>query len=212
MRRVGRPREKVEPAEAQITKRVRELVDEVHGGNVLEASNVTGVPAATLRALYNGKSTNPGLKTLKALAEPYGLAPGWFAEEGTQFSPRMGLDLALGVRQPDGNFFTQHRIGMPWSSWPMPGVFRRLQDYLVRQEGPERPVIGKVDPTDPMTRPDFDSAVGKFLLAPLLDLEGAFRVSLMPIHSRDIADPVKVQRMKALGQFWQDALEPWLNI
>lgn len=186
--------------------RVRELVDEAHGGNVLEASNVTGVPAATLRALYNGKSTNPGLKTLTSLAEPYGLTPGWFAEEGTQFSPRMGLDLALGVRQPDGNFFTEHRVGIPWSSWPMPGVFRRLQDYLVGLEGRDRPIIGKLDPSNPMTRPDFDSAIGKFLLGPLLELENAFDLSLLPKHSRDTADSAKVQRLRSLGQFWQEAL------
>ena len=202
----GRPRQGLPETEAVVTKQVRLLVNEAHGGNVHEASNVTGVPAATLRALYNGRSANPGLNTLKALGEPYGLMPGWFSGEEPSRHPRMGIDITFRDKLRKGTYEDYRYLGIPWAAWPMPGVFSRLLAHVVSLPGPVRPLIGELDPTDPTDFIDMKAAVAKFLFAPLIAEEDAFGGLLIPDSSHDNRDEAKLNRLRLLGLFWQDAL------
>lgn len=209
--RGGRPKGPLAEPEAVVTKQVRLLVDLAHKGNVHEAANVTGVPAATLRALHSGRSANPGLNTLKALAEPYGLSPGWFSGEEPNRLPWLGIDISFRVRQPDGTYFDKRHVGIPWSTWPLPGVFRRLIDHVVGLPGPERPIIGMLNPDNPTDAIDVKGRIAEFLLAPLLAEEAAFGIVLLPNGAHDNRNPATIQRMRLLGLFWQDALAPYLD-
>jgi transcriptional regulator with XRE-family HTH domain len=181
-----------------------------HRGNVHEAANVTGVPAATLRALHSGRSANPGLNTLKALAAPYGLSPGWFSGEEPNRLPWLGIEIRFRVKQPDGTYFDKRNVGIPWATWPLPGVFKRLSDHVVGHPGPERPIIGKLDPDNPTDAIDVKWKIAEFLLAPLLEQERAFGGLLVPDGAHDNADRQKIQRLRLLGLFWQDSLSPHL--
>ncbi len=206
MARGGRPKGPQGEAEAVVTKQVRLLVDHAHSGNVHEAANVTGVPAATLRALHSGRSANPGLNTLKALAEPYGLSPGWFSGEEPARWPRQGLDITFRVKQPDGTYFPQRHVGIPWNSWPLPGVFKQFKEHLEALPGPTRPLLGLLDPSNPTDQVEVRAAVARFLLAPLLAQEEAFGERLVPESSHEFRDADVIHRLRLLGLFWQDAL------
>lgn len=209
--RGGRPKGALEEAEAVVTKQVRLLVNHAHGGNVHEAANVTGVPAATVRALFNGRSSNPGVNTLKALGEPYGLTPGWFSGEEPSRHPRMGIDITLRRKRVNGLYDDEGYMGIPWSTWPMPGVFSRLLAHVVNSPGPVRPIIGTLDPSNPTDAIDVKGEVAKFLFAPLLAQESAFGGKLIPESSHDNRDEMKLNRLRLLGLFWQDALGPILG-
>lgn len=207
MKRGGRPRNGVQDSDATITQRVRSLINEAHDGNVHEASKVTGVPSATLRALFNGKSVNPGLKTLRALGEPYGFEPGWFSDESTIAThPRLGIPIKFREQGPDGSFHLMRDIAIPWSTWPLPGVFWQLKAYIIGQPEGSRPLIGKLDPDNPTELIELEAKVAKFLLAPLLKQEKAFGAHLIPTFSHEVMEPEAINRMRLLGQFWQAAL------
>ena len=194
-----------------VTKQVRLLVNHAHGGNVHEASNVTGVPAATVRALFNGRSANPGVNTLRALGEPYGLTPGWFSGEEPTRWPRMGIDITIREKRKNGLYDDLRHLGIPWATWPMPGVFAQLKAHIESLPGPNRPIIGSLDPENPTEAIDVKGRIATFLFAPLIAEEDAFGGLLLPDSSHDNRDEGKLNRLRLLGLFWQDALAPYLG-
>src|ERR1700733_7360637 len=108
VKRMGRKAAEVVPATVLLTERVRALIDEAHSGNVHEASKVSGVPSATLRALYSGKNVNPELKTLEALARQYGVLPGWFTDPSAPgYVAPKGIDIVVRVMMPNNQLFQQ---------------------------------------------------------------------------------------------------------
>jgi hypothetical protein len=125
------------------------LIDGAHAGNVHEASKVSRVPSATLRALYSGRNVNPELKTLEALAAPYGISPGWFSESDSPgFVPPTGIDVVVRVKMENGMYHDKHRLFIPWASWPLPDVYRRLLAQVI-ERGSQHPIIAGLD-LDPM--------------------------------------------------------------
>jgi hypothetical protein len=189
------------------------LIDGAHAGNVHEASKVSGVPSATLRALYSGKNVNPELKTLEALGRQYGVLPGWFSDPATHsFSPPTGIDVIVRwsllhkiVRPDEWLFF-------PWASWPLPDVFNRLLAQVVSYSPHgQHPLIAKLnlDPKSPTDIYEIRAAVALFLLAPLRDVELIAPQKLL--EHRGLLDSVMVRRLRLLGMFWQDALQGLLD-
>lgn len=208
MKRTGRPAVGVAPATALITQRVRLLIDGAHIGNVHEASKVSGVPSATLRALYSGKNVNPELKTLETLARQYGVLPGWFSDPNPLgYVPPTGIDISLRVMMPNGERYQEGWLFIPWASWPLPDVFNRLVTNVVNwSPRGKHPIIEGLglDPTSPTDIYEVRAAIAKFLLAPLLSAQPIAKQKLPEQRTR--LDAVMVRRMRMLGMFWQDAL------
>ena len=73
-----RPKPTAASATPLLTRRVRKLIDLAYGGNVRLASMTTGLPYATLRDLYTGRTLNPGIATLQLLADRHGFSEQWF--------------------------------------------------------------------------------------------------------------------------------------
>lgn len=211
MKRMGRPSTGVEAPSALVTERVRLLVDGAHAGNVHEASKVTGVPSPTLRALYSGRNVNPELKTLTALARPYGYAASWFSDPQIRdVVPPTGIGLIVREKTKRGVYEDLGWLFIPWASWPLPDVYWRLHEYVTSLPlSAKRPIIGELDHTNPTDAIEVCAKVAAFLLAPLLNIE-SFAPQQLP-QQRDLADPVKVHRMRLLGMFWQDALQSILD-
>jgi len=55
----GRPKHPLSEGVPPITKRIRRLIDLVHGGNLAAAGRATGLPYPTVRDLYSGRTANP---------------------------------------------------------------------------------------------------------------------------------------------------------
>lgn len=190
---------------SKVTARVRRLVDDVHDGNLLEASVHAGVPYATLREIHAGRARHP-TATLERLAEAYQLPVEWFfdgseADDGTV--PLAGWAGFL----PDpcaGNPASGRRIAIPYAAWPLIRVLVQLEQRLGDlPAGPDRPIIG--DATDPR---EIRHRVTAFVFQPLLAARSAGTVS--PgwgiVASPD--DPRWVEMLRDLGRFWEQALVP----
>lgn len=210
--RMGRPRAKLPKAKAEVTVRVRRLIDFAHDGNVLEASQVGGVAYATLRDLYTGRSTNPSLRTLETLAKSYGIYAHWFTD------PKQPTDVPAGgyrVFVPGFVYGATPHIEreamIPFAAHPLPSLLARLDDELeATRPSPNRPIVGEGNSDKHWNR-----SVGEFLLGPLLTAEQHSRVLLIPdaaLWSRDGWDePVilrtYVKRLKALGRYWETVFD-----
>lgn len=83
------------------TKRLRYLVDTLHGGNVKEAARQSGVPQPTLHALYAGTATAPRRKTLEKLTRFYTVSEDWL------------LGRTGGLRNPDLAVPRETPAGLP---------------------------------------------------------------------------------------------------
>ncbi len=208
MKRKGRPTVGVAASTALVTERVRHLIDGAHGGNVHEASKVSGVPSATLRALYSGRNVNPELRTLEALAGPYGISPGWFSDaEAVGWAPPIGINVVVRVLMENGNMHNKHWLFIPWASWPLPDVYNRLLQQVVGRGKKDRhPLIAdtKLDPQSPTDIYEVRAKVAEFLLAPFD--KARLLVPELEQPSRVEVSPAMVRRMRALGIFWQDTL------
>jgi hypothetical protein len=185
---------------------VRLLIDGAHNGNVHEASKVSGVPSATLRALYSGKNINPELKTLETLAQRYGVLPGWFSDPNALgFVPPTGMSLIVRERTKKGNLEDLGWLFIPWASWPLPGVYWRLHEYVTSLPlSAKRPIIGELDHENPTDAIEVRAKVAAFLLAPLESIESVFPTTLS--ERTNPMDPAMIRRKRMLGIFWQDAL------
>lgn len=213
--RMGRPRSKLPKARAEVTHRVRRLIDLAHDGNVREASRASGLVYATIRDLYTGRNVNPGLKTLRALADAYGMFPGWFTDE-KQPPDVPGSGYIAYVRGfPFGNRPDLRRMAIiPYASYPLPKVWRILGDELDKLPAtPTRPIAGDANEND------VNFHLGEFLLGPLLRAEqesGVLLVLDSEPWSRDgwydaATREAYVRRLRLLGQFWESVFDSVLE-
>lgn len=208
---MGRPRAKLAKARAEVTIRVRRLLDFAHEGNVHEASQVSGIPYATLRDLYTGRSTNPSLRTLEALAKAYGMFPGWFTD-GTQRGDVPGSGSVVYVRGfAHGPTPHIRRCAIiTFAAHPLPKLLNALDEALEKMPAsPERPIIGEA------SEHHMQFAIGEFLLGPLLQAEESTRVLLIPDSEpwgKDGWDDPEIRarytrRLKALGRYWESIFD-----
>lgn len=212
----GRPPKPLKPAKALVTKRVRHLIDLAHDGNVHEASKVSGVPSATLRALYTGRITNPELKTLERLGDAYGFFAGWFTDpKEAEAVPAGGYLFRVAKPLPEYGISVPGEFTVPWASWPLPDVINRFVDYLVSLPPTiDRPVISDLV-EEPEPRTQTNSMVAAFLLAPLFLVEAMGQGDALRSVGEALHDDSRregmFQRMRKLGLFWQDALSQYID-
>lgn len=210
--RVGRPRAKLSKPSSEITVRVRRLLDLAHDGNVREASIASEIPYATLRDLYTGKGTNPSLRTLQALANAYGIYPGWFTD------PSQPEDVPIGgyvVHVPafPGDPLSNRRreIVIPYAAFPLPKIYLDFADALEALPATKyRPIVGDAHPDR------LGDRLAEFLLCPLLEEEKQLGERVI-LESQawaavpDWLDPAAreryVRRLRLLGKFWENERE-----
>lgn len=225
-RRAGRRRGRLPPAAHFLTRRIRRLVDLAHDGNVREAADHIGVPYATLRKLYMGRSLNPGVATIKRIASPYEIPDAWFTDErqreavplsgwvglvpfdfdDPEWQPPPGippLNFARGVLIPH----VAREFAETWSL---------LLDYLDGLEpDTSRPIVGDA------TGREFNVRLTTFLLGPLLETAQAGLTHLPADIAykgdqmfRDFTREELEQwarTLRQLGRFWQTVLGDLLN-
>jgi transcriptional regulator with XRE-family HTH domain len=203
--KVGRPKHPLRRAESVLTGRVRALLQLAHGGNLAEASRVTGVPYPTLRELYVGRTVNPGVRTLQALAEAYGLSLDWFRQpEEPEDLPLLGR---VGFVPPAGGAGSGRgqlrEVMIPFAAWPMYEFFSRLEEQLAREPATEdRAIVGAASGEALLFR------LTTFLLQPLLAAERAGAADAI-VSAKEYEERVGgeraaawVDRLTALGRMW----------
>lgn len=205
----GRPRRPLTEPSNPLTRRIRRLIDEAHLGNVREASAHAGLPYATLRDLYLGRTTSPGLGTLMALSTSYAVPLDWFTGTDTT-APRLGIE---GELPPDPDFRRgRHgrRLHIPLAAWPLVRCFLRLERRLTAlPPRPDRPVLGAA--TEPE---EVRQRLTAFLLAPLLEAQGEGLVTVLgadpafPGGRRATAEEERawIAVLRDLGRFWEQTL------
>jgi transcriptional regulator with XRE-family HTH domain len=206
--RIGRPRSKLAKPRAEVTVRVRKLLDLAHEGNVHEASLASGIPYATIRDLYTGRSTNPSLMTLQKLAKAYGTFAGWFTGATQSDEVYIGGYVTRFPGFVHGERpHLSREVMIPFAAYPLPRLYEQLADELEKlPTSPSRPIVGEsVDPV-------FGQKVAEFLLRPLLDEEAVSGRELIldaaPVASAGAwRDPEQraqyVRRLRLLGRFWE---------
>ena len=192
--------------------RMRRLLDFAHDGNVHEASQVSGIAYATLRDLYTGKSTNPSMRTLQALAKAYGVYTGWFTDPNQPPDVPPGGYVLQVPGFPYGSTPHIEREAMiPHAAHPLARVYAQLDEKLERTPSdPLRPIVRETN-----SETHWRLAMGEFLFAPLLIAERQFRVLLIPDASTWSRDRWKepdvlwpyVSRLKALGRLWETVID-----
>jgi hypothetical protein len=211
-RRRGRASGPVDAAPLAITTRVRRLVDDVHGGNLLEASAYAGVPYSSLREIHAGRARAPGTGMLERLARAYELPLGWFtsrrySDDGTvPLAGWIGF-LPEGFETPEGIGSDGYRVTVPMAAWPLIRVLAQLEQRLTAlPAGPSRPIIGSA--TDPR---DIRRRLAAFIFQPILAARGAGlrgasigHPDARPRPSRSIAEWSDM--LRDLGRFWERAL------
>jgi hypothetical protein len=189
-----------------VTRRVRRLLDQVHGGNLAEAQRATGIPYPTLRDLYAGRSANPELATLEQLCAPYGVSLNWFTDQGADEDvPLVGRVVLLPPHPRARAGERELRpVLVPYAARALFDVFAKLESWLERQRpGPARPVAGEA------TGETLRFRLTTFLLQPLLAAE-KLGEDVIPGDTTTGAagsvDAAWVERLQALGALWQVAL------
>jgi transcriptional regulator with XRE-family HTH domain len=218
-RQIGRPK-KLRKPKTLLTRRVRRLIDLAHDGNLQEASEATGLPYATLRDLYSGRTTNPRVNTLIRLAQSYGFSEPWFLQEDlgevVPFAARtcyLPAD-AFWAGPEDNNVLELaghvREVQIPFVAWPLAEVYTVLRDYLQSYLPSEnRPIVGDESNESFI---DFDLRLSKFLLGPLVAAaqEAHERGALEVIPLGPPRTPEEQERMlkplRALGRFWELAI------
>jgi hypothetical protein len=206
--RIGRPRAALKPATSKITVRIRRLLDTAHDGNVHEASKASGIPYATLRDLYTGRSTNPSLRTLEAISHAYGFGPAWFTHENQPEEVPLGgwvsfVSPFVGAKSR----FPTREIVIPFASWPLPAIYRQLCSRLEAMPvDKSRPIIGEETRDAEISR-----LVTEFLLAPLLASEALTQRELIH-HTGSVLGPDNsrqerwIRQLRHIGIVWEEAL------
>jgi len=169
------------------------------------------MPYATLRDLYRGSVTDPGLDTLQQLATPYGVSPSWFLETGSQDVP--GPVAQRGILPPDPDLSAMHREGraveIPLAAGALYQVYSTLWSYLTALPPTrERPILGGArDPEECRRR------LTTFLLSPLLGAQSLGESVLRTTPPlRGEPDPDEwVAVLQALGVMWDRALQGLLQ-
>ena len=203
----GRPKGPLPEARHLLTRRLRQLIDEAHLGNLREAAGHTGLPYATLRDLYLGRTTSPGLKTLVSISEAYGTSLEWFTNDAASASPRLLIEGQLPPDPDYGRGREGRRIRIPLAAWSFARCFLELERRLTKlPPRNDRPVIGSaVDPEEVRRR------LTAFLLGPILDAQREGMVKILgaepPFRGtrNTTADEERdwVELLRALGKFWQ---------
>ena len=208
----GRPRGPLPEASHLLTRRIRRLVDEAHLGNLREAASHTGLPYATLRDLYFGYTTSPGLRTVLTIAEAYATPLEWFTRDDASAAPRLLIEGQLPPDPEFGRGREGRRIRIPLAAWPLASCFLRLERELgAMPPRADRPIIGAaVDPDEIRRR------LTEFLLGPLLaaSSEGIIEMQGAEPPFRGTKDPTPdeerawVELLRGLGKFWERVLRP----
>lgn len=202
---MGRPKGKLPVAKETVTKQVRLLIDRIHEGNIREASEASGLPYATLRDLYTGRTTNPVMKTLSQLGHSYGIMPDWFIAEPRRTQiPSSGVVVKVRETNAAGQLRVRGVL-LPHASWPMPWVFRKLERELAAT-GPGGRLFTNVE-----DRKERDYLLAEFLLGPLIDAEKFGLIDALPDimlvgEHHGEAYERSVKHLRALGRFWQGVL------
>jgi len=206
----GRPK-KARKAHSFVTRRVRRLVDLAHDGNIRQAADECGLPYATLRDLYSGRRTNPGLKTLKKLAERYEIPMGWFTDE--RQSEEVPISGYVGYLEPRaeqrGPRPWLRDITIPFAAWEFVRVIKALDDYLESLPAtPERPIVGDSAGKEGLKR------LTEFLLQPILAAEAIGEPDAVVPNTAFVPDrmPTKqdeenwVRKLRLLGNLWESLI------
>ncbi len=217
MSRAGRPKAPLTAPAHLITRRVRRLVDQVHGGNLRQACQLTGLPYPTLRDLYIGGTVNPGLGTLETLRAPYDLGLEWFTnlDEPTQ-GPAEGLKGVVPPKPAAGARGRSLReVLIPFTAWPMYEIMVKVERRLASERvGPDRAIVAEA------TGDAFTFRLTTFLLQPLLAAEkaGLESIILTLAEFESGADSTVIEarelwvgRLRALGETWQAVLSEFLS-
>jgi len=206
----GRPKGPLPEARHLLTRRIRRLIDEAHLGNLREAAAHTGLPYATLRDLYLGRTTSPGLRTLVNISEAYGTSLEWFTNDDASASPRLLIEGQLPPDPDYGRGREGRRIRIPLAAWSFARCFLELERKLTKlPPRNDRPVIGSaVEPEEVRRR------LTAFLLGPILDAQHEGMVKILgaepPFRGtrNTTAEEERdwVELLRALGKFWDLAL------
>lgn len=183
-----------------LTARLRRLVDDVHDGNLLEASAHAGLPYAVLRDIHAGRTRRLCQGTVERLSDAYGLPVEWFggtaaADDGTV--PVAGWAGFL-PEQCDPAGLSGCRFTIPTSAWSLIRVLVQLEIRLRDLPAePSRPIIGAA--TDPR---DIRRRLSAFILQPLM--------AAGSINPSDLRSGRRSERwagmLTDLGRFWEQAL------
>ena len=202
--RVGRPKHKPTRAKALITRRVRKLIDLVYDGNLRLASLTTGLPYATLRDLYVGRTLNPSITTLQVLAARHGfpMVVEWFLQEDQgEDLPLGGLGILLPPIPGTPDRAAARESFIPYAAWPLVRVYEPLYDYLdALPPSASRPILGTAtDDRETCLR------MTRFLFAPLLQAETLGERDA--IQTDWLKDKERwVKSLQALGRLWEQAI------
>lgn len=209
-RRPGRPKAPLPPANHPLTRRVRHLVDEAHLGNLREAAGHTGVSYGTLRDLYRGRTIEPGLTTLAAVAQAYGLPVDWFLGDDGTAEPVLAIETTL---PPDPEFRRGRegrRFRIPLAAWPLAGLVLDLERELQQRPAlASRPLIG------PLRDPELvRQQIVVFLIGPVLEAQRRGLVTVFgadpPWPGAERPSPARrrewIGTLRRLGEFWREVL------
>jgi transcriptional regulator with XRE-family HTH domain len=184
-------------------------VDDVHDGNLLEASAHAGIPYSTLREIHSGRSSSPECATLQRIARAYGLPMDWFSAPDDGTVPPAGW---VGFLPGDSDTDTRpaRRVTVPYAAWPLIRVLVQLEQRLCDlPPHPERPILGAA--TDPR---ECRRRLTAFIFQPLLaarrvgTVEGDGRLLPLP-GSLALRGPSRerwIDMLRDLGHFWERAL------
>lgn len=207
--RRGRPRRPLGPPTARVTARLRRLVDDVHEGNLLEASAHAGIPYATLREIHSGRTTAPARSTLQRIARAYGLPVDWFTAPDDGTIPAAGW-VGFLPGESGAEAVTARRVTIPFAAWPLIRVLVQLEQRLRDlPPHPDRPILGAA--TDPR---ECRRRLTAFILQPLLaarrvgSAEGDGPMPPWP-GSFELRGPSTerwIDMLRDLGHFWERAL------
>lgn len=181
-----------------VTARLRRLVDDIHDGNLLEASAHAAVPYAILREIHAGRAARPDGRLLERIAGAYGLPGDWFTAPDDGTVPPAGW---VGFLSPDLDPDADadpRRVSIPFGAWSLIRVLVRLEQRLRDlPPHPDRPILGGA--THPR---ECRRRLTAFILQPLLAAGRGTAVDVGPGSGRDDS----IGMLRNLGQFWEQAL------
>jgi hypothetical protein len=204
----GRPKHPLSEEVPVITRRIRRLIDLVHGGNLAAVERATSLPYPTIRDLYTGRSANPGLATLDRLRAPYGVSLNWFTDRAAQDDVPLGGRTVLlppHPKAPQGAARALRQVLIPFAASELLAVFAATESWLKdRRAEPERPIVGEA------SGDAFTFRLTTFLFQPLLAAEKAGQEVIPPAGptagpSQGV-DAAWVSRLEALGTAWRELL------
>ncbi|MBI2072012.1 MAG: hypothetical protein HYT81_03060 [Gemmatimonadetes bacterium] len=203
--RVGRPKRPLTAGVPPVTRRIRRLVDLVHGGNLAAAGRATGLPYPTVRDLYTGRTANPELSTLNQLRAPYGVSLNWFTDRAADDEVPLGGRMVLlppHSRAPQGAARALRQVLIPYAAGDLLAVFAAVEEWLkTKAAEPDRPIVGET------SGDAFTFRLTTFLLQPLLAAEKVGEEVIPP--AAPTASPAQgvdaawVARLEALGGMWR---------